>query len=81
MKRLIVLAAASTFAIAAAAPAQAAQGCGPGMHRTPHGRCVSNGGSMAQTWVEGRYYRGHGYWHQNRWWHHRDRDQDNWRYR
>ncbi len=81
MKTLIAVAAASVFALAAAAPAQAAQGCGPGMHRTPHGRCVPNNGARGQVqWVEGRYYPGHGYWYHNQWRHHRERRNGVWIY-
>ena len=67
-----------------AAPAQAREGCGRGEHRGPHGRCLpANAWTRAghHAWVEGRFYRGHGYWHGGRWWQHRDRDHDNWRYR
>lgn len=82
MKVLVTIGLVSAFALAAAIPAEARQGCGPGMHRTPHGRCVPNRGPQGQVWVVGRYYPGHGYWYNNRWYHHRDRDQDrNWRYR
>jgi hypothetical protein len=83
MKGFIAITAASIFAVAAASPADARQGCGPGFHRTPYGRCVPNRGPREQVWVVGRYYPGHGYWYQNRWWHHRyrDRDHNDWRYR
>jgi hypothetical protein len=85
MKTLIAVAAASIIAIAAATPADAAQGCGRGMHRTPHGRCVPNGGmrdGMRTTWVVGQFYPGHGYWYNNQWYQHRMRDRNRgWRYR
>ena len=80
MKALIALAAASLVAIVAAAPADARQGCGPGMHRIPNGMCVPNRG-RTQVYVVGRYYPGHGYWYQNRWWHNRYRAHNSWRYR
>jgi hypothetical protein len=80
MKALTALAAASLVAIVTAAPADARQGCGPGMHRIPNGMCVPNRG-RTQVYVVGRYYPGHGYWYQNRWWHKRYRDRDRWRYR
>lgn len=82
MKALVTIGMVSAFALAAAAPADARQGCGPGMHRTPYGRCVPNRGPQGQVWVVGRYYPGHGYWYDNRWYHRRYRDPDhNWRYR
>jgi hypothetical protein len=57
MKKLSMLAAAGAFALMLAPGAQAmspapigsntdiiqvAQGCGPGFHRGPHGRCIRN---------------------------------------
>jgi hypothetical protein len=83
MKTLASIGLASAIALAAIAPAQARQGCGPGFHRNPWGRCVPNRGPAAQVWVVGRYYPGHGYWYNNRWWRHRYRDPDShdWRYR
>lgn len=82
MKILTTAALASVMALTVVAPAQAAQGCGPGFHRTPHGRCVPNNGPMAGqvAWVEGRYYAGHGYWYHGRWWHRRYRVHNEWRY-
>lgn len=82
MKILAALGLASAMALVAVTPANAAQGCGPGMHRAPSGICRPDHAMGATTWVVGRYYPGHGYWYHNRWWHHRDHDQDNgWRYR
>jgi hypothetical protein len=83
MKVLTALGLVSAIALTAVSPAQARQGCGPGFHRTPYGRCVPNRGPQRQVWVVGRYYPGRGYWYQNRWWQHRDRDRDTreWRYR
>lgn len=81
MKTLIAVGIA-TAALIAAAPAEARQGCGPGMHRTPHGRCVPNRGPMGQRWVVGQFYPGRGYWYNNQWYQHRDRDRmHHWRYR
>jgi hypothetical protein len=79
MKTLIALGAATLFATAAASPADARQGCGPGFHRTPYGRCVPNR-DMQVRWVEGRYYAGHGYWWHNQWRHHRERRNGVWIY-
>jgi hypothetical protein len=81
MKAIAALGLVSAFAMAAATPAMAREGCGPGFHRSPHGRCVPNRGRQ-QVWVVGRYYSGHGYWYNNRWYQHRVRDRHNgWRYR
>jgi hypothetical protein len=79
MKILIALAAATVVATAAASPAQARQGCGPGFHRTPNGMCRPNGGMRTQ-YVEGRYYSGQGYWSNNRWYQHRRRRNGVWIY-
>ncbi len=83
MKILAAIGLASVIALSATAPADARQGCGPGFHRNPYGRCVPNRGPREQVWVVGRYYPGRGYWYHNRWWHHRSRDRDRreWRYR
>jgi hypothetical protein len=70
----------AAVALAAASPAQARQGCGPGFHRAPNGACRPNRGGP-QVFVVGRYYPGRGYWYQNRWWHRRYRYRNEWRYR
>jgi hypothetical protein len=82
MKRIAALGLASALAIAAAAsPANARQGCGPGFHRSPNGMCRPNRGQQ-QVWVVGRFYPGHGYWYNNRWYQRRMRDRNRgWRYR
>jgi hypothetical protein len=67
MRTLIALAAAAVVATAAASPADARQGCGPGFHRAPNGMCRPNRGGMRVQYVEGRYYRGQGYWWHNAW--------------
>jgi hypothetical protein len=80
MKMLIALAAASVVAIAAASPADARQGCGPGFHRAPNGACRPNRDQQQMQWVEGRYYPGHGYWYHNQWRHRRERRNGVWIY-
>jgi hypothetical protein len=80
MKFAIALSVVSAAALAASAPAEARQGCGAGFNRAPSGRCVPNRGQQ-QRWVVGRYYAGHGYWYNNRWWRTRYRHQNGWRYR
>lgn len=81
MKVLAALGLASAMALVAVSPANAAQGCGPGFHRAPSGACRPNRDDAGVTWVVGRYYPGHGYWYNNRWYHHRERWHGDWRYR
>lgn len=86
MKRMLVLAlsiSAAFTTVAATAPAEAAQGCGAGLHRGPAGRCIRNGGPGRNRWVSGRHYAGRGYYYQNRWYRerYRDRGHNGWRYR
>jgi len=80
MKVLMMVGMASAIAIAAAAPADARQGCGRGFHRAPNGVCVANRGGM-QVYAVGRYYPGHGYWYNNQWYPRRYRYGHGWRYR
>jgi hypothetical protein len=80
MKFSIALGLASAIAIAAVSPAQGRQNCGPGFHRAPNGMCRPNRGQQ-QAYVVGRFYAGHGYWNNNRWYQHRVRDRNSWRYR
>ena len=81
MKFVIALAAMSSIALVAASPAVARQGCGLGFHRAPNGMCRPNRDGQTQVYVVGRYYPGHGYWYNNRWWHNRYRERNMWRYR
>ncbi|MGN6849369.1 MAG: GCG_CRPN prefix-to-repeats domain-containing protein [Sphingomicrobium sp.] len=79
MKTLIVLAAAAVVASAGSSPAFARQGCGMGFHRAPNGMCRPNRDQQI-VYVEGRYYPHRGYWHENRWYHHRHRRNGVWIY-
>ena len=79
MKALIALGAAAAVGIAAATPAQARQGCGPGFHRAFNGMCRPNRGTEMR-YIEGHYYAGQGYWYQNRWYHQRHRRRGVWIY-
>jgi hypothetical protein len=79
MKALAAVGFASIIALAAASPAEARQGCGPGFHRAPNGMCRPN--RDQQVWIVGRYYPGRGYWYNGRWWHRRYRWRNGWRYR
>lgn len=79
MKTAISIAAAAVLATVATAPAVAREGCGEGFHRASNGMCRANRGTE-QRWIEGHYYHGQGYWHQNRWYHHRHRQNGVWIY-
>jgi hypothetical protein len=91
MKGIIALALAAGVAVAATAPADAAGGCGRGFHPGPHGRCFPNGGPgygprrgpvvVAPGLVVGNYYGGRGYWDGHRYYQHRERFNNGWRYR
>jgi hypothetical protein len=84
MKILAAVGVASAIALAASAPANARQGCGPGFHRAYNGVCRPNRDTrmrMRQVrWTEGRYYSGRGYWWHNRWYQHRHRRNGVWIY-
>lgn len=84
MNKLLLIALAAGSALAAVAPADAAQGCGPGGHRGPYGHCRPNRGSGfvgPGPLVVGTYYPHRGYWYGNRYWHNRYRWHGGWRYR
>ena len=86
MKKLMLMAVAATaFAgtMATAPTADAAQGCGRGYHRGPAGHCRPNAGRYAggPVLVIGRFYNGRGYWDGRRYYQHRERWHNGWRYR
>ena len=87
MKKLLLASIAMGSIVAAAAPALAADGCGPGGHRGYFGHCRPNDRGVREVVVApgglvvGNYYHDHGYWDGHRYWQHRYRDRDNWRYR
>jgi hypothetical protein len=62
MKTLIFAALAATTLLGALAPAEAAQGCGPGFHRGPYGHCRPNGPVAVGVGplVIGSFYAGRG---------------------
>lgn len=81
MKFVAAIALASAVALSAAAtPADARQGCGPGFHRGPYGHCRPNMGGRPVL-VVGNFYDGRGYWDGHRYWHNRYRYHNGWRYR
>jgi hypothetical protein len=73
MRSILLAALVASATIAATAPADAREGCGKGFHRGPRGRCISN--------RAGTYYRNYGWWDGNRYWQHRYRVNNRWRYR
>jgi hypothetical protein len=87
MKALIAIALAAGVTVAAAESASAAQGCGPGFHRGPYGRCIPNrgpGGPIVAApggLIVGNFYQGRGYWDGRRYYPHRERHGGGWRYR
>ncbi|RST30054.1 hypothetical protein HMF7854_03845 [Sphingomonas ginkgonis] len=79
MRIISTLTIAATLAVGMAVPAQAREGCGPGGHRGPYGHCRPNRGQ--QAWIVGHYYPSRGYWDGQRWYQHRYRYHNDWRYR
>jgi hypothetical protein len=92
---LLAAMAAGLVAAAVASPAQARDGCGPGYHRGPAGRCRPNrppppppgspgvavGVPGGPALVIGNFYPGRGYWDGRRYWRHRERRHGGWHYR
>lgn len=84
MKKLLLATAAIGSLLAAAAPADARQGCGAGGHRDAYGHCRPNHGRVMVAGPAmriGVFYPGHGYWDGHRYWQHRERWHHGWRYR
>ena len=83
-KSLLIALSAAAATLVAAPPVQARDGCGNGMHRNYHGRCVWNNRDRHDrrtVLVIGRYYNGQGYWDGRRYWRHREMHRGHWRYR
>jgi hypothetical protein len=86
MKKILAVALAAGAALIAVAPADAAQGCGRGFHRGPAGHCRPNRGPAVVRvapggLVIGNFYSGRGYWDGQRYYQHRYRQRNGWRYR
>ena len=86
LKTIVAAALAAGAALAAATPAQAADGCGRDFHRGPYGHCRPNagrgavvGGPGVRLVIGNRYDRG--YWDGHRYWRNRYRHHGGWRYR
>ncbi len=86
MKTILTLALAAT-ALAGATAADARDGCGRGFFRGPYGHCRPMRGPgygpavVAPGLIVGNFYAGRGYWDGHRYWRHRERFHDGWRYR
>jgi hypothetical protein len=84
MKKFLAIALAAGVAVVAVSPVSAREGCGPGAHRGPYGHCRPNRGGpvvVAPGLVIGNFYHGRGYWDGHRYYQHRYRDHNGWRYR
>ena len=84
MKTLYAIALAAVVAAGTASSASARDGCGPGGHRGPYGHCRPNRGGYVVApggLIVGRYYHGRGYWDGRRYYWHRERWHNGWRYR
>ena len=83
MKKILLAAITAGAALTAMAPADAAQGCGPGGHRGPRGYCHPNYGPafVAPGLRIGFFYPGRGYWDGHRYWGQRYAWHGGWRYR
>ena len=84
MNKFLMATIAAGVALAGTTAAEARDGCGPGGHRGPYGRCRPNGGPAfvaPGAIVIGQYYPGRGYWDGHRYYQHRERFHGDWRYR
>ena len=85
MNKILAIAIAAGLTVGATGVASARDGCGPGFHRGPYGRCNPNRGGGAVIVrpgiVIGQFYPGRGYWDGRRYYQHRYRYHNDWRYR
>ncbi len=87
MNKLASVVLGAGVALGVAGSALAADGCGPGYHRGPYGRCRLNFGHgpvvVGPSFVPayGVFYPGRGYWDGRRYWANRERWHGGWRYR
>ena len=81
MRRLIAFALTLAVAAGSASSVEALGGCGPGWHPGPYGRhCFRNGPAVIVNPRVGVFVTGRGYWDGRRYWWHRGRWHDGWRY-
>jgi hypothetical protein len=94
MKKLVAFALAAGMTLGAVSTANAAEGCGRGFQRGYHGRCVPMRGYgpgygrgrdrvvvAPGGLIVGNFYQGRGYWDGRRYYQHRERFNNGWRYR
>lgn len=83
MKKILIAGLCAAAALGSVTAADASGGCGPAFHRGPYGGCRPNGGPVVAVGVPaiGVFYAGRGYWDGHRYWQHRERWHDGWRYR
>lgn len=88
MKTLVAIAVAVGVMAGTASVAEARDGCGRGMFRGPGGHCrvIRGPGPGAVVVLPGRpvvgnFYAGRGYWDGRRYYQHRERRGNRWRYR
>ncbi len=84
MNKFLAIAFVAGVTLSAGTAAQARDGCGPGAFRGPYGHCRPMRGGpvvVAPGLIIGNFYHGRGYWDGQRYWHHRERGHDGWRYR
>ena len=83
MRRFLLAGLAVGALLSSTTPAMARQGCGLGFHRGPYGGCRPNRGPGYGPGrpAIGVFYPGRGYWYRDRYWAHRYRWRNGWRYR
>jgi hypothetical protein len=84
VKKILAIALAAGAALTLVSPADAREGCGRGFHRGPYGHCRPNRGTavaVAPGLIVGNFYTGRGYWDGRRYYQHRYRQRNGWRYR
>ena len=83
MNRLLAIALATTVTIGGVSAASARDGCGRGYFRGPAGHCrpMHAGPGYVVRPVIGTFYPGRGYYYNTRYWQHRYRHHNGWRYR
>jgi hypothetical protein len=86
MKKLVAIAIAMGVMAGMASVADARDGCGRGMARGPQGRChvIGRPGQIVVApgrLIIGNFYAGRGYWDGRRYYQHRERRHNGWRYR
>ncbi len=80
--KLLNLALAAAVVVGVPSVTMARDGCGSGYHRGPAGRCRRNGDRVVVVRPAiGVWYPRQGWWDGRRYWQHRYRHHNGWRYR